>query len=241
MRKLVLVGGIGIVVAVAAGITLLVTGLGSVVGYAIEKSGSAVTETRVRVAGVDLKLREGRCAIEGVRVASPANFEAPDVFVLNGISVDLDVDSVRKDPVVVKEIRIRAPEVHAEFLKDGSSNVDQIRKNAMSHTGAAGGGDGKGAPPRRLRVESFVFEGGTIDVDASALGVEQRSVTLPAFRIDGVGGEAGVPADEVAQVLVAELAKRAAASLAADGIEQLVEKRLGGSVKDAVKGLLDRK
>lgn len=239
MRKLVLFGGIGIVVAVAAGITLLVTGLGSVVGYAIEKSGSAVTGTRVRVAGVDLKLREGRCAIEGVRVASPADFTAPDVFVLNGISVELDVDSVRKEPVVVKEIRIRTPEVHAEFRNDGTSNVDEIRRNAQSHTAAAG--DGRSAPPRKLRIESFVFEGGTIDVDASAIGVEKRSVALPAFRIDGIGGEAGVPADEVAQVLVAELAKKAAASLAKDEVQQLVEKQVGGSVTDAVKGLLDRK
>jgi len=243
MRKLIVIGGIAAVVAIVVGVVLLYTGLGSVVGFAIEKSGSAVTETRVRVAGVDLKLREGHCAIEGIRVASPEGFTAPDVFVLNGITVDLDVGSVREDPVVIEQIRIAAPEIHAEFRKDGTSNVDEIRRTVKAHSEQSGGGrdkggSGGGADEKKIRIEKFVFEGGSIGVDASALGVEARTVDLPGFRLERIGGDAGAAPDEVAQVILGALARKAATEIAGGEVQRLIQERLGGSVTDAVKGLL---
>ncbi|MBZ0266617.1 hypothetical protein K8I85_00540 [bacterium] len=235
MRKLIVIGGIAMVLAAGAGIWLLVTGLGSVVGYAIEKSGSEVTDTRVRVAGVDLKLREGHCTVEGIRVAGPGGFATPDVFVLRGIAVDLDVASVRADPIVIEEIRIAAPGIHAEFRKDGTSNIEEISRRVRAYAGNRTGGAPGG---KKLRIDKVVFEGGSIGVDASALGVEARTVDLPAFTLERIGGDAGIPPDEVAQVVLDALTRKAAAEIAGGEIQRLLEPQLGGSVTDAVEGLL---
>jgi len=154
------------------------------------------------------------------------------------------VKSVRDDPIVIDEIRVSAPEVHAEFNDKGESNVDEIRKRVQAYSVASAGGGGEsggsGGEQKKIRISSFVFEKGVIEVDASALGVEKRTVNLPEFRLTNVGGSSGGTPDAIAKEIAGAVAKQVTSQIAKSEAKKLIEEKLGGSIEDKAKGLLDK-
>lgn len=232
-----------VVIVIAVGVWMLFSNLNSLVAKAISKEGSKVTETSVTVSGVNIKLREGRGSINNLSIASPQGFNADQAFSLGNITVDLDLESVRKDPIVIEEIRISAPEVHAEFNDKGESNIDELRKRVQSYTAKAGGGGGEGGggePEKKLRIAKFVFEKGKIDVDASALGIDKRSIDLPEIRLTNVGGSNGGTPDQIAKEIMGAVAKQVTTEIAQSEIQSRIKDQLGESLGDKAKGLLDK-
>lgn len=242
MKKLVLAGILVLVVAVGVGVYFLLSNLNSLVASAIEKNGSKVTQTTVSVSGVDIQLREGRGSIKGLQVDSPEGFHVGSAFLLGDITVDLDVASVRENPIVLDEVRIRAPEVRVEVKKDGDMNIEELRKRIQAYTGKKPA-DGEKST-KRIRIKTFVFEKGRVEVDATALGAEKRTLDLPAIRLSNVGGENGVPPDEVAKLILTTYAKKTAAEVASSEINRLIEDKVKGKVEDEIqekaKGILDK-
>lgn len=239
--KKVLIAVIVVVVLIVVGAVLLFSNLNSIVAKAIEKQGSGVTQTSVSVSGVNISLREGRGTIEGLNVASPDGFEARNAFSLENITVDIDIKSLREEPIVIDEIRIQAPVVNAEITKTGASNIDELRKNVQAYSSGTTGESGEtSGEAKRIRIRQFVFEKGSIEVDASALGFEKRTIPLPEIRLDDVGGANGAPPDEIAKIILAVVAKEVASEIADSELQGLIKDKLGGSLKDKAKGLLDK-
>jgi len=238
MKKILIIGAIVVVVAIVAVAIFVAGNLNSLIAGLIEKEGGKVTGTSVSASGVNLSLREGRGAIDGLRVASPEGFDARDAFVLGNITLDLDLKSLREDPIVIEELRIQAPVVNAKFLKDGSSNLDALRKRVQAHSG--GSSESSGAAPKKLRIKRFVFAEGKIEVDASALGLDARTIALPAIQLSEVGGREGAAPDQIAKIILAAATKQATNEIARSEVSRLIEEKLGGSVTDKAKGLLDR-
>lgn len=240
MRKLLIIVAV-VVVLIAVGAFLLLSNLDSLVAKAIESNGSEVTGTRVHVSGVDIALREGRGTIEGISVANPDGYHAPHAFTLDDITLDLDLKSLRDEPIVIDEIRIKAPVVYAEFAEDGSLNINELKKRVEEFTEGDGGKDeGPGEPSKRIRIMRFVFEKGHIEVDASALGLEKRTVELPEIDLSDVGGSGGTTPDGIAKAVLGPVARRSAAEVARSEVSRLIEEKLGGSITDKAKGLLKK-
>ena len=232
-----------VVAAVAVGaVTLLVSNLDSLVAKLIESEGSKVTGTDVAVSGVKISLKEGSGAISGLTIASPDGFDPAHAFTLGGIRLDLDLGSLRSDPVVIDEIRVSDPQVAAQILADGSSNILVLQKHVAQFAAARGGsgkgGDGKGAQQdtKRLRIKRLVFDGGGIALDATALGDKQREVALPAFTLTDLGGTAGAAPDELAKVVLGALTREATQAIAEAGIKQ----KAGEVIEDKAQELLDK-
>ena len=240
--KKIIIGIVAIVlIAIVVFVLYVLSNLNSLVAEAIEKNGSEVTNTSVRVSGVEISLREGRGSIKGLSVASPDGFKSRDAFLLNDITVDIDIKSVRENPVVLDEIRIQAPVINAEITKSGSSNIDELRKQVQSHTaGTAGGSSESSGETKRIRIKQFVFEKGRVEVDASALGLEKRTITLPEIRLSDVGGKAGAPPDEITKIILTTVAKQVASEIARSEVNKLIKEKLGDSLGDKAKGLLKK-
>lgn len=240
MKKALIVVAVIIVLVVIA-LVLLFSNLNSLVAKAIEKHGSEVTQTSVSVSGVDISLREGRGTIKGLKIASPEGFEARDAFSLEDITVDIDIQSLRGEPVVIDEIRIQAPVVSAEITEKGASNIDQLRKNVQAYTSGPKEDDAEsGGQAKRIRIKQFIFEQGSIEVDASALGLEERTITLPEIRISDVGGPNGAAPGEITKIILAAVGKKVTSEIAASEIQGQIKDKLGESLTDKAKGLLDK-
>ena len=130
LRSIVLGAGVVVVIAFGAAVYFLLTSLDGIVERAIERYGSEITGTAVRVASVDISLSSGRGTVRGLTVANPEGFSSGSAFRLEEITLQLDVGTVTSSPIVLDEIAIRAPAALFEVNKAGAANVDEIRKNA---------------------------------------------------------------------------------------------------------------
>lgn len=239
MKKIIIIGVVVLVVAVAAIVIFyLASNLNSLIAAAIEKHGSDVMDTNVSVSGVDISIREGRGSITGLQVANPDGFKANDAFSLGDITVDLDLGSVREDPIVIEEVRIQAPVVNVEVTKTGESNIDELRKRIKAHSGSSG--ESADGDEKKIRIKKFVFEKGRIEVDASALGIDNRTLDLPEIHLNNVGGTNGAPPDQIAKVIFGEVAKKVGSEIASSEVNRLIQDQLGGSLSDKAKGLLKK-
>jgi uncharacterized protein involved in outer membrane biogenesis len=248
MRRIGLVLAIGLLAVVAVVVYFVNFRLDGVVRSAIERHGSEVTGTAVRVKGVDIDLRAGRGTIRGVTVANPPGYSSAPALSLSEITIDLEPTSVRSSPIAIDEIHVGEPVVNVEFGADGMLNVDQLRKNidayderepAATPDTALETRSGVTRSETRLRVREISFSEGRIRIDPQAIGREPEELRLAAISLREVGEERGVtPAqlgEEVADALVARTLVAVAGSQAKRAL-----KDLGGELGEKLGELLER-
>ena len=230
------------VLACIGGVFYFLSNLNAIVAQIIEDQGSQVVATDVAVSGVDISLRDGRGTISGLSIASPAGFETRHAFTLGEITVDIDLESVRNDPIVIDEIRVQAPVVMAEFQSSGTSNIGELQKNLQQYAASMGGGGDaqKNEDQKRIRIKRFIFEEGRIEVDAAAIGLAERSLNLPAIRLDDIGGAGGAQPDAIAQAVLGALTRKVTAEIARAGIEEKAKDLAKEKAEDEARGMLDK-
>lgn len=227
MKKVFIVFA-AVVVLIVAGVIYMLSNIDSLVAKAIEKHGTRVTQTSVSVSGVELSLKEGRGSIKGLCVESPDGFEVRDAFTLGDITLDIDIQSLRGEPIVIDEIRVSAPVVNVEVKETGASNIDELRKNVEASVGGNAGGGDSGGKDKKIRIKNFVFEKGSVEVDATAMGLEKRTVILPEIRLDDIGGADGATPDEITGIILGEVTKKVVAEISSSGVKGWLKSKLGG-------------
>jgi uncharacterized protein involved in outer membrane biogenesis len=177
-------------------------------------------------------------------VANPEGFSNADVFSLGEITVEIDLATLTQDPVVIRTVRIDAPEARLEVDAKGRTNVDVIRKHleqpdSGGDTSEGGGGSSsEAADAPRLRIDSFSFENGQVVSDTSAVGGKEHSQTLPALKLRDVGGSQGAPPAEIGEDVLDAFLGRIAKTAAGGQLEKLIDDKLGGEAGEAAKGVL---
>jgi hypothetical protein len=235
-RKVV-VGFVGVAVLATVGLLWLGGNLNAVVKGAVERYGGRMTGTDVRLAGVSLKLREGRGTLTGLRIGNPDGFSRADAVSLGEITLDVDEASLAKEPIVIREIRVAGPQLLVEMAADGGVNLRSLQKAVEGYVPEAGsGGDGGGNPPPRIAVKTLSVEGGRLVLDATAVGGKRTENDLGGFVLTNVGGSEGVPADRLGQEILQAVLKRSVEQGALDGLKQKAEEAL----QDAGGGLLKK-
>lgn len=232
-----------LVIIVIAAVIYILSSLDAIVAGAIQKYGSEATLTPVRVSSVHIDLKSGAGTIEQLSVGNPDGFSSPHIFTLGGISADLDVASVRQDPIVIEQIHIDSPAVFYEINQAGASNLKELQKNIGRSTGG-GGGDGGGTGTEtaesggpKLVIRRLVIEGGKIDAHVAALGDKPLSADLPRIQLNDIGEKSGgATGAEVTRQVINALIARVGPAVANLGLEKYVGKNL-----DEAKTLLNEK
>ncbi len=240
MKKLIIVLAVIAAIVVVA-LIVAISNIDKLIATGIEKLGSEATQTQVSVSGVDISLKEGRGSIKGLRVESPEGFDARTALSLEDVTVAIDVKSVREDPIVIDEIRIKAPVVYAEITQAGETNINVLKKRVESYSPkvTVGGGD-SGEAGKKLRIMKFIFEEGRIEVDPSDLGLEKKTLALPEIRLDDIGGATGARPEEIAREIMTAVARQTSSAIADSGIDGLIKEKLGESVVDKAKGVIEK-
>lgn len=247
-----------VIVIIAAGIYLW-SSLDSIVEAAIEKHGSAVTQTRVEVAGVKLELTSGKGSIQGITVDSPAGYTRPQVFTLDNIAVAIDTKTVTNDVVVIDEILIQAPQIFYEINDKGVANVDVLKNNVSKSTAgsskeaAKSEGEGKDV---KLIIRRLVIDKTEADARVAALGNKDISVNLPKIVMTNIGKKkGGASPAEIAEQVTSVLIKKVSKAVADQGMQQYLgksadeakaqlqekaDKAIGDKLGDDLKGLFSK-
>jgi len=220
LRTVILVGA-AVVVLVGGGIAAwLYSSLDGMVARAIEESLSQTTGTKCSVGSVSIKLATGEGVVRRLRIGNPKGFSPVSAVEIEEVGFDLDVATLRQEPVVVDHVRIAASQVHFEVDPAGKANLDVIRKHAA--------GVPADPDPVRIRIKKLDVAAGNIEADLSAMGGKPERVQLDAFTMSNVGGKNGATPDVIAQALVSELTSHAAKAVAREGMMRAIDEKTGG-------------
>ncbi|MBM3554433.1 MAG: hypothetical protein FJX47_02620 [Alphaproteobacteria bacterium] len=258
MLKKILIGLAVLVAVIGGAVYFLLSNVGAIVQAAIEKIGSEATKAEVKVAKVDIALKEGSGRIEGLKVGNPAGYATASAFSLGQAQIRLDIASLGKTdgPIIIKEMIIEAPAVTYERGEKGG-NLETLAANAKAYADQKTGGAGSSAPKdkkaadkdgRKLVIERLVFREGKVAASHVALKGKTLALPLPAFELKDLGkSKGGASPGEIAEEVVNALTQQTSRATTAEldkalreGLQQVGEKA-GQAIGDALKGLLGGK
>ena len=213
---------------VAGGVYYFLTNLDSLVKAAIEKYGSEVTQTAVRVDRVKIDLTQGAGGIYGLTVANPGGFDAKQAFALGETSVKINLKSIGEEVIVIDAITVRAPKVMYEMnaAREGSLNklYDNISKSIPAGS-KAGKEEAADAGPK-LIIRKLVFEKGAVDARLVPLDGKTYSAKLPELNMANLGAPDGATGSALAKEILGRITKSAQEEVK----RQVIDKRLNAAI-----------
>lgn len=245
--KAVLIGVTVVAVVVGVALWQVFANLDTIVANTIQKVGSEVLQTPVKVKSVKLKLTEGKASVSGLTIANPAGYSNPYIFTMNDIAVNIDVSSIRENPLVVEEILIREPNIFVEINSNGESNLDVLMKNIQ----ASSSGDTKETEPQssaseggdelRFIIKKFRFEGGNLKATNQIQPDKKIDQAFPKVSMDNLGADSnGATAVEITTEMMQLIIAQATEAALKAGVNKAVEKekeKLLEKAGDKLKGL----
>jgi len=72
-------------------------------------------------------LDEGSVNLAHLFLTNPGRLDTPNLFSLDGITVDFDADSLKADTLVIKDVQVKQPTVFLELSKDASTTSEFMK------------------------------------------------------------------------------------------------------------------
>jgi uncharacterized protein involved in outer membrane biogenesis len=194
--------------------------MGSIVRKGVETAGLLIVKVPVRLDGASLALFSGSGELRGFLVSNPDGFKSPSAFQVKAVNVALEPRSVFSHKVVVRSVRIEAPEITFEGGLQGnnlSKLLDNIRGTNTASTGSSAQSSG-----RVFQLDDLVLTGGHLHLNLPLVAGQSATVPLPEIHLAGLGqGPDGItPAElseKILQAVVDSSTKAAASQLGALG------------------------
>ncbi|MDG1752435.1 MAG: hypothetical protein P8I03_12355, partial [Thalassotalea sp.] len=207
-----LLASIAVVILLACGGALWFLAGGSLnefIKLQIETVGKQITEQKVAVNTVDIQLTNGAGSILGLSIENPKQYAYPHAFTLGEITLDINVESLTKEPIVIDAIVIKDPKAFVQFTSSGESNIkdllDIIKKNIPDANEETAEKEPAGSKPEpKISVSKIILAGTALTVDLSALGNKEHSAVLQDIVLTNIGRKDGLPASELGGVIVKE-------------------------------------
>lgn len=243
--KKVMIGVVLLLVVIAAALFFVMQNLDRYIAALIEDYGSAATGAPVDVRGVELSLASGEGKIRALSIGSPEGFEADYTFRLGQIHLDLDTESVTRDPVVIERILIEKPEVIYEVSPRGT-NLGTIQKNIDAYA-ARLPKDAKSAESlpdgeaRKLLIRKLDIVGGHVKVLVGSAEGKFAEASIGDIHLRDLGAKQdGLTGRQVTARILGVLTRAALQSAGSADVEALrkgAADAAGKAASDVVKGL----
>lgn len=198
MKRRKLTIGLGIAVAVLVLLLVFLQFfLGHTIKLAVNKAGSAILKTDVRIENVHARILSGKLKIDGILIGAPEGFDA-NVFEMNNLTVDIDVPSLFSDTIHIREVTILDPIVTYE-LKGLNSNLSALlapfekkdggEEKEVKEEKPAEKEPAEKKPAKKLMIDKFLFQGGKVRM-AVASG-KGAVLPLPNIELADIGKKSG--------------------------------------------------
>jgi hypothetical protein len=206
--------------------------LGSIVKKSIETVGPQVAKVEVKLDSAKLSLLSGSGTLNGFFVGNPQGFNSPSAIKAGEITVEVQPGSVFSDKVVVRSVRVLAPEITLHGLK--GDNLMKILDNLKASTGG-GTADKNSEKPagqgKKIEVDDFLIKDGKVNLILPMVGA--ASVALPEIHLTGLGtGSSGLTGPELSAKVINAVLEAAVSAAARSGASA---KLMEGSTKEAGK------
>ncbi len=244
MKKIIFGGLAALLVLVGAVLWWLSGNLDALIKSSIVKYGSEMTEAKVSVGSVELKVKDGQAVIRNLHLGNPAGFKTPYALEVGEIDLVIDMASLTQDVLVIRKILIKSPDVIYE-KGEAMTNFDALQKNIAAHLAAADSGqkaktksgDQSG---KKLIIEELSLLNVKAEASAPILQGKTLSVDLPDITMRNLGkNKGGLLPGELGQEIVQALKSKLSHAISFDNLTQSV----GGAMEKAgekIKGLFSR-
>lgn len=236
--KKILIGIAALLIVGAIALYLLVGNLDKILKGAIEGAGSELLGVPVTVESVELDLKSGMGQISGITIANPVGYKAANAFRMDMIRLGLDLSSLRKQPIVIRELNIQSPTVDLEVNEQGGSNMQTLLDNIKQNSAKTDEKAAEEQPsqeetgtkePVKLSFTKLAITG--VTVNGVVPGQEPTQVVLPDIVKENVGGTEGLTPAQVGGVIIGDIA--------AQSLQAVVEKKLSEKMEEAAQGLFN--
>lgn len=208
MKKIILRLLVALVVLMILAVVGVAFFLDGAIKKGVETVGPQIAKVDVKLDGVSLSLLTGSGKIKGLVVGNPEGYKTPHAISVGSASLAISPGSVFSDKVVIKSIRVEAPEVIYE-LGAGGNNLKRIQANVESFTGPADpNAPASDKASKKLQVDEFIITGGKVSLSASMLGGQSITGPLPDIHLTQLGtGPDGITAADLTKRIMTEIAE----------------------------------
>ena len=236
-----------IVGAIAGGVYYVSHNLENIVKSAVNKYGSQVTGTEVKLGGFYFAPFKGEIKLSDLTVANPQGYAKPYIISLGEVFVKLNVKSLTEPVIVVEKVSVVKPEVTYELKNVTNNNVSDLLANINKNTTS----EDKVETPKEEKKEEKSGEGKKVVVDLVSVSDGQVNI---AASIAGKGAGAGIPLPNIEIKDIGKEKDKSGKSLSETVVvilkkilntsyQAVVEKGLGGLkdvANDGIKALNDK-
>ncbi|NGP87067.1 DUF748 domain-containing protein [Fodinibius halophilus] len=210
----------GLIIVVTIGAVILSLSVDSIVRSNIESTTSEMLETTVKVDDVAISILNGEGSIEGITIYNPEGFSENPAVKLQQISLTVDPYSLLSDTVIVKEVRIKEPELYFEQKVKGSN------LNTLSSKLKEGSSSGT-----RAVIDYLLVEDGRVTLTTEIGGEKSVEGTFSKIEIEGIGRDGNNTMEQVLSQILKPILEEAAQEAIRQGVKD--------KARDAVEDLLD--
>lgn len=206
MKKLIKFGLIGILVLVVIGFIVAATMLNGIVKTGVETVGPKITGVSITLDQVHIGLLTGSASVKGLVVGNPEGYKAPDAISVGLAEVGVNPFSLLTDKIIVRSVRVVAPEVTFEGNPlTGNNNLRKILDNVTAATKSAGvpgtnqTAQATAKPGKKLEVDDFLISDAKVHFNGLTL-------PLPPVHLTDLGkGPDGITAADLTKRVLSEL------------------------------------
>ncbi|MGA3164004.1 MAG: AsmA family protein [Verrucomicrobiota bacterium] len=204
LKKILLGIGIGLVALIVIMVIIVSFFLGSIVKTGIETVGPEIAKVSVKLDGVHLSLLTGSAKIKGLVIGNPEGYKTPHAISVGSAAVGVNSLSVLSDKIVVRSVRVEAPEITFEGNPFGGNNLGKIMDNVNAATKSSAAPStnapvraGK-KPARKYEVDDFLITGAKVHVSLTGMGGKEMTLPLPPIHLTDLGkGNEGLTATDL--------------------------------------------
>ena len=198
--------GLVIVLVVLMIVAVIMAGLflGNIVKAGLETAGPKITQVPITVDAVHLSLLTGSARIEGLVVGNPEGYKTPQAISVGVAAVGVNPLSVLSDKIVVRTVRVEAPEITFEGNPFSGNNLTKIRDNVNAATASSQPpatnptAQTASKPGKKLEVDDFLITGAKVHVSLTGIGGKEMTLPLPDIHLTSMGtGADGITATDL--------------------------------------------
>jgi uncharacterized protein involved in outer membrane biogenesis len=229
MKKIIIRGGIVLIVLVVAALAVVFFSLNSIVKKGVETVGPQITKVPVTLGAAEISPFSGSGRLTKFVVGNPDGYKTPSAIQVGDVKLGVKIGSVFSDTIEVSEINIQSPEITLEGTLDGN-NLSKILDNIKGSGGAkekAAAAPASSKPAKKFIVKDIVLAGAKVNVNVSGMGKSLvKTVSIPDIHLQNVGtaGNAASVEDLTRAILepvITAAVKAATDELAGKEVEKL--------------------
>ncbi|HEU6447911.1 MAG TPA: hypothetical protein VFV23_05695 [Verrucomicrobiae bacterium] len=235
-----------IIVAIAAVIALIVITffLDSIVRKGVVTIGPKLTQTTVELDSVHISLLTGSAKFDGLVIGNPEGYKTKQAISIGTAAAGVNPLSLTKDKIIVRSVKIVAPEITFEGDPFSGNNLAQIRDNiagAQRNTRPVATSTNAAVPPakagKKLEVDDLLISGAKVHAVLTGMGGKEMDVTIPAIHLTNLGkNKEGITAADLSRRVLDALTVTTIKSVAA----AVADSKIGGKdVEQIKKGVQD--